>query len=57
MTGAFSDIRTTYGTVIGFDILTSLLTIRLTDITASSNNLTITGFKNYPSTKPVTYTI
>lgn len=57
MTGTQSDIRTTYGTIVGFESITSLLTIRLTDITIISNNLTISGFKTYMSTKPITYTI
>lgn len=47
----------TYGSVVGVDNVTSLLTIRLGDITLQSGSLIITGFKTYDSTKPVTYTI
>ena len=56
LTGTIGDIRTTYGTVISFDNLTSLLTIRMNDITTLTNTFTIIGFKTYISTKPITYT-
>ena len=58
LTGAVSDIRTTYGTIVSYDSnSTSLLTIRMNDITLLSSSLIITGFKTYQSTKPITYTI
>ncbi len=56
MTLDSSSIWTSYGTVLTFDTSTSLLTLKLNDTTAQSTTITLTGFKTYPSTKPITYT-
>jgi hypothetical protein len=57
MTIDVASILSSYGTVVSYDTALSALVLKLTDTTAKSRSVTITGFKTYQSTKPIVYTV
>jgi hypothetical protein len=57
MTISVASILSSYGSVVSYDNALSTLVLKLTDTTAKSRSLTITGFKTYQSTKPIVYTV
>lgn len=55
LTNDVTSIISSYGNVIGYNMLTNILQLRLADVTLHTQNITISGFKTYDSVQPITY--